>query len=271
MHRSFLVLIVATAAAVSAAVPAHAITTLLTAFAVVKSAWSVMPRWMHVIGERRRYEEESEDRVQILADRQAALKRWQTKLDDTRPTEGEMEYWLYCDSTVLLGEILGHYKLAWRDVMNQAFLQVPAKHYKRARVTGGPWRFSKYDLRLFLITKDGVREISTELDFEHDTFGRQNRTNYRFEAVSSVHVAKEPNLSYALQLTLTNGPARDIRVTESAAFQLDPDDDPKEVSRINLDATGFVHTLHILEGIAAEGKEWIERDQYNDVDPGDAL
>ncbi|MEU8417348.1 hypothetical protein AB0C24_31565 [Amycolatopsis japonica] len=26
--------------------------------------------------------------------------------------------------------------------------------------------------------------------------------------------------------------------------------------------TGFTHTLHILEGIAAEGKRWIARDPY---------
>jgi hypothetical protein len=263
-----LVFIVATAASFAAAIHVDPIFMLLAAFGVGKSAWTTAPLWMHVIGERRRVKEENEDHDRILADRQAALERWRKKLDDARPTEGEMEYWLYCDTTVLLGTILAHYKLAWRDVMNQAFLQVPARHYKRARVTGGPWRFSKYDLRLFLITKDGVREISTELDFEHDRFGRQERTNYRFEAVSSVHVAEERDLSYTLQMTLSNGPARSIRITESAAFQLDPDDDPKEVSRINLDATGFDHTLHILEGIAAEGKEWIERGQFDDADPG---
>ena len=29
---------------------------------------------------------------------------------------------------------------------------------------------------------------------------------------------------------------------------------------MDLDATGFSHALHILEGIAAEGRDWIDRD-----------
>jgi hypothetical protein len=267
---SLLTLVLTTLAVVSAAVPHHPFTALIAAFASLKGAWSAAPRWMHIIGEHRRYNEEDEDYWQTLVDRQAAFDRWKTKLDETRPREGEMEYWLYCDTTALLGEALRHYKLAWRDVLTHAFLQVPAKHYKRARVTGGPWRFSKYDISLFLITKDGVREYSGELDFEHTLFSKQHRTNYRFEAVSSVRIAKERELGYTMQLTLSNGPSRDIRITESAVYQLDPGEDPEEASRINIDAAGFAHTLHILEGIAAEGKKWIERDQHTNPGPEDS-
>lgn len=169
-----------------------------------------------------------------------------------------METWLNCDKTLLLDDAMRRYRLAWHDIIAYAFLQTPAKSYKRARVRGGPWRYSKYDIRLFLIAQDGVREISTELDFERAAFNGQERNNFRFDAVSSVHVTETGDLGYTLGLTLTNGPTRNIRVTDPEGYQSDSNESPDAFSRINLDAAGFAHTLHILEGIAAEGKGWID-------------
>jgi hypothetical protein len=113
-------------------------------------------------------------------------------------------------------------------------------------------------MRLFLITQDGVREISAELDFERAEFNGQERNNFRFDAVSSVHVIQTGDFEYTLGLTLTNGPTRKIRVTDPEGYQPDPSESPDAFSKINLDAAGFAHTLHILEGIAAEGKGWIK-------------
>jgi hypothetical protein len=42
--------------------------------------------------------------------------------------------------------------------------------------------------------------------------------------------------------------------------QLMPGEDPEALSRTALDATGLTTTLHVLEGIAAEGKEWIRHE-----------
>jgi hypothetical protein len=239
-----------------ALVPAHPFTACVAALAAVLSGRAAAARWLHIVGERRRVREEREENEQSRARREAAYERWKAKLDEARPDESEMEYWLYCDKTALLGRVLSHYRLAWRDVIAYAFLQVPAKSCKRARVKHGPWRYSRYDVRLFLVTRDGVREIDVELDFGNCAFHREKRTDYRFEAVSSVHVATTGAYSYTLELTLMNGPTRSIRVTEPEAGPPEPDEDPEELARINLDATGFAHALHILEGIAAEGKGW---------------
>lgn len=121
----------------------------------------------------------------------------------------------------------------------------------------GPWRYSKYDLRLFLITQDGVREVGTELDFRRGSRNGEERTNFRFDAVSSVQVTVNGESSYSLELTLMNGPTRSIRVIDASP---DSAENPTALSELNLDAAGFTHTLHILEGIAAEGKNWISRD-----------
>ncbi len=225
-------------------------------------AKTAVTRWLDIICERRRFFEELEESEQALDERRAAHRRWKDKLDATRPSEGEMETWLNCDKMLVLDDALRHYRLVWRDVIAHAFLQTPAKRYKRARVKGGPWRYSRYDIRLFLITHDGVREVSTELDFEHASRHGEQRNNFRFDAVSSVHVAKTNELGYTLELTLMNGPTRDIRVTDPETRQLDAEENLVTFAKMNLDAAGFVHTLHILEGIAADGKGWILRDPH---------
>jgi hypothetical protein len=232
------------------------------------SARAATLRCFHIISEGRRFREDDQESKRQMAVRQAAYERWRDKLDATRPSEGEMETWLRCDKTMLLDAALRHYGLVWREVITHAFLQAPAKNYKRARVKGGPWRYSKYDIRLFLITQDGVREVSTELDFEHVALKGQERNNYRFDAVSSVQVVEAGASSCTLELTLFNGPSRNIRVVDPEVRQADDGESPATLSETNLDSAGFAHTLHILEGIAAEGKSWIDRDARGKADPG---
>lgn len=214
--------------------------------------------WYWTFSEKRRAAEDREDYEQRLRSRRTAYERWKEKLDSARPSEGEMENWLTHDKIVLLDEALRHYGLAWRDIITHAFLSSPAKSYKRARVKHGPWRYSKYDVRLFLITQDGVREVSTELDFEHAVLGGQERTNFRFDAVSSVHVVQSGAADCKLELTLFNGPSRTIRVVDAELRGAGDAEDEENPSETSLDSAGFAHTLHILEGIAAEGKNWIK-------------
>ncbi len=179
-----------------------------------------------------------------------------------------MEAWLVCDKTILIDKALRQYRMSWQDVIAHAVLHGHSGKAKAGRARGGPWRYSKYDLRLFLITKDGVREVSSELHFDRAEFKGQQRDNYRFDALSSVHVAEGADKSQTLKLTLSNGPARNINATDISSMepqhevmQSDVEDWPENFLEMNLSAAGFEHALRILEGIAAEGKGWIERDR----------
>lgn len=221
----------------------------------------VVERWSRIVEEGWRFRHDQQEYDQVLAERQAEHRRWSDEIASHRPGESEMENWLTCDKTVLLDKALRHYKLAWRDVIAHAFLQTPAERYKRARVDGCPWRYSRYDMRLFLVTLDGMREYRADFDFEHVHAPRNERNNFRFDAVSSVGVVSTSELSFTLKLTLTNGPAKNIKVMDPT-LQDDTEAVRKAFSEINLDAAGFKPTLHILEGIAAEGKKWIERDPH---------
>lgn len=91
------------------------------------------------------------------------------------------------------------------------------------------------------------------------TFRGQERGHFRFDAVSSLRVV-ESGADYTLELTLSNGPTRTIEVTEPARTPEQTALDEPGLARTSLDSTGFTHALHVLEGIAAEGKAWIQHE-----------
>ncbi|MFJ5515837.1 hypothetical protein ACIQB4_02105 [Streptomyces griseoluteus] len=230
--------------------------------ALLGAAWSghaAAHLWLEVRRERYRVAQETQRYQEELAARQNAHQRWKDLLDATRPSELEMETWLTCDRTSFVGQALRHHRLTWRDLITHTILVTPAPPYRRARVRGGPWRYSRSVIRLFLFTREGIREISSELKFSDATRKNEQRSNYRFDALSSVQVTENVDVGYDLELILTNGPARRIRVKDADAHQLAPDESAQEISAISLSAAGFTHTFRLLEGIAADGKGWIER------------
>ncbi|GAA2149743.1 hypothetical protein GCM10009760_43240 [Kitasatospora kazusensis] len=230
--------------------------------AVLGAAWSghaAASRWLEVRREEHRLARETQEYQEQLTARQIAHQHWQSRLDATRPSELEMETWLTCDKTSFVDEALRHHRLTWRDLITHTILMAPGSSYRRGRVRGGPWRYSHYAFRLFLFTQDGIREISSEFTFSDATRRNEQRSNYRFDALSSVQVTENVDVGYDLELVLTNGPARKIRIKDADAHQLAPNENSQEISEINLSATGSTHTFRLLEGIAADGKSWIER------------
>lgn len=254
------VLAVAVAEVLETLLSAHSLLALLASAAAVKAGRDAARGRLREISEDRQARRREAEREIELAARRAEFDRWKAKLEETRPKEEELEYWLYCDKVIWLRNALKHYQLAWRDILAHAFLLVPAKGARRFRVEGGQPRYSHYVLRLFLITDWGVREAGTKLDFSKAAFQGQDRNNYSYASVSSVRVEVASEFEYTIELTLSNGPTRPIRVTEPVTIEEGSADDPADVARMDLDATGFTHALHILEGIAAEGRDWIDRE-----------
>lgn len=237
---------------------------------VLGAAWSghaAASRWLEVRREEHRLIRETQEYQDQLTARQIAHQRWQSFLDDMRPSELEMETWLTCDKTSFVDEALRHHQLTWRDLITHTILVAPGPSYKRGRVRGGPWRYSHYVFRLFLFTQDGIREVSSEFNFSDATRRNEQRSNYRFDALSSVQVTENVDVGYDLELVLTNGPARKIRIKDADAHQLTPNENSQEISEINLSATGSTHTFRLLEGIAADGKSWIERHNPDNLTP----
>ncbi|GAA3473628.1 hypothetical protein [Nonomuraea roseola] len=235
--------------------------TLITAAA----GWFAMGGWLRILLEHKRYAADREEAERLLGNRQAAFVRWKRKLSD-KPDDREMAYWLDCDRKLLTEEAMRHYKLKPHDVIAHAFIEAPAAPYKRACVRNGPWRYSRYKLLVFLLTRDGVRQMTIDLDFEKATFHDRRRINYRYDAVAAVQTAEADNGHKTFELTLVNGHPITVEVTGPPPNpEAEGGEDARTVSQATLDTAGLENTLHVLEGVAAEGKKWItykrEREQ----------
>ena len=215
--------------------------------------------WLGIMVEFRRYADEQAQNEDVFAKSEAAYRRWLAKLADT-PTDSEMAAWLNCDRMMLMNEALRHYKLKPSDMIAHTFIEAPAPGCESARVPNGPWRFSRYRLLVFLLTADGVRQMAAELDFLKVSFEDRHRTNYRFDAVASVRVTESRHHQRTFELALVSGYQFEIPVTGSGEERLGIGEAAGTVADLTADAAGLRNTLHILEGIAAEGKDWIEHE-----------
>lgn len=214
--------------------------------------------WFAIVSEWKRFGEDRSEYELRRSKLEKAYACWANKLRDTCPTEAQMETWLEADKTLFMDAALRKYRLSWKDIIAHASLHVRGSGARRARTRGGQWRYSKYRIHLFLITDRGIREIGTELDFVNLTRNGLERHDYRFAAFSSVHVTETVGGQTTLELTLSNGPSRAIRVDPGEEPPREQDSvDDRDLARMNLESSGFPHTLHILEGIASEGRGWI--------------
>jgi hypothetical protein len=248
--------------AIIGAVPANPAFAILAAVLLAASGYGSIMGWLRVVLERRRYAADREEEQQRLAESAVEFARWTERLK-SRPSDSQMATWLDCDRKCLMSETMRHYKLAASQIIAHAFIEAPARPYLRARVPIGPWRYSRYQLMVFLLTADGVRQLSAILDFQKATFHDRKRINYRFDAVASVQVTETDLRERTFELTLVNGDPIQATVTEASTKDIDLvqlDAESELVSRLTLDAAGLTNTLHVLEGVAAEGKDWIKHE-----------
>lgn len=217
-------------------------------------------KWLQIGLGKRRYAAEKEESGRRKAEAQVEFARWCEKLTDT-PGDAQMAAWLDCDQKLLMGRAMRRYNLAASQVIAHAFIEAPADHYdKRARAKGGPWRYSQYRLMVFLLTADGIRQVEARLNFMKGSLHNLERTNFRFDAITSVKVSESDTKRRTLELALVNGQSIDVKVTEDSPGDLLPGEDAESLTRATVEATGLSNTLRVLEGIAAEGKEWIKRE-----------
>ncbi|RKN51276.1 hypothetical protein [Micromonospora endolithica] len=223
----------------------------------VASAVPAVRSSFRIVAERRRVADDQAERNDKDTARWAAYHRWCHKLSD-KPSDTEMATWLESDRKVLVDQAMQQYRLRPSQVIAHAFIEAPAPSCKKARYPQGPWRYSRYRLLLFLLTDDGVRQVNIDLDFETSASRTTQRLNYRFDAVAAVRIDGIATRQQTFELTLFNGEPISIRVSDPDNGTLQHDENPTKIAELSLDAAGLSHTLHVLEGIAAEGKEWVK-------------
>jgi hypothetical protein len=234
----------------------------LTAFVVLAyGGYRGSGRWTHIVLERRREASDAAERDRKFSERQTAYEAWRSKLAQIRPSDQQMAEWLDYDKKVLLKSALHHYALKRSDVISYSFLETPGDSYERASVRNGPWRYTRYKIYVFLLTTDGIRQIVYDLGTRHGDTQQRERRSYRYDSISSVEASLPKDGSrQKFDLHLMDGQTIDFRLAEPVT-DWDPEKgDANALSRATEDATGLRNTLRILEGVAADGKEWIARE-----------
>ncbi|GAA4947017.1 hypothetical protein [Actinoplanes utahensis] len=241
--------------------PAPAAGALLVALAAGAAAGKI---GTHLLAEHKRVATDTADRQRRLQVYQAEHERWRRRLKD-RPTDMEMARWLDCDRRIALDEALQEYQLKWSDIEAYASLEASDDRGRQARVLNGPWRYTHYQVLVFLLTSDGVRQLSVGLDFGKARFYRWERINYCYDAVAAMRVVLHDDKARTFELSLVNG--TDITVAVTTSGKPRQGEDPKILEDAAQDATGLRHTMFVLEGVAAEGRRWWDGGAYRRMKP----
>lgn len=201
---------------------------------------------------------------------------WLRVLAD-RPSDSEMARWLAMDKIYLKNDLVRRNNLTTHDLVKDVVMTEGATDAKRARVLHGPPRYSKYEVQIFLLTRSGVREVRTELNFLNGEARNERRNLFRYEALASASVSEtglratrgegegtrevERLRSRRFRLTLVNG--RDITVVAENFRNANDSvlEDESELFLVALQTSGIDAALPILEAVAAEGADWIAREQ----------
>lgn len=198
-----------------------------------------------------------------------------------RPSDEEMARWLDYDKDHLRLSAMQRYGLKDDQVVAHVLITEPAEGCRRARAVNGPTRCSAYAVRLFLLTRNGVRQLDVRLDFANGAENGESRTAFRYEAIASAKI-KEPSvhvygrrqvatpegggpddrltrpiLRQALELTLVSGTPITV---ENDFIRTLPDEhreNREALVSLAMDTSGAVGAFRTLESVAAEGRDWL--------------
>lgn len=220
----------------------------------------------------------------LYEDETRAYHDWVARLAD-RPTDAEMARWLAMDKAYLKLAVLKRLQLADHDLVTHIVMTEGAPGAMRARVLHGPPRYSIYVVRIFLLTKSGVRQTKVDLDFLQGKVNNESRSAFRYESLASVSVREKgvrvANNHWGVPHTADEGMPLEIENLRSRSFRLTlvsgenisvvmenfrnlidtALENESELLKIALQTSGVAGALHVLEAVAAEGPDWITREQ----------
>ncbi|WP_156161810.1 hypothetical protein [Nocardia vulneris] len=217
----------------------------------------------------------AQDAEVVFADEWSAYQRWLQVLAD-RPSDPEMERWLALDKAHLKNEALLRANLRERDLVTYVVLTERALFARRSRITGGPPRYERYVVYIFLLTKYGMRTTRIYLDLTTGDMRNEQHQMCTYDAVASAsatekgvrrfradgRTAVDSRGDRVFRLILLNGTCiAEVRESGRTTSDEPPgwDDDPEDLGSIS--TAGFDSALRVLEAVATEGRDWIARDR----------
>ncbi|MFY1699903.1 MULTISPECIES: hypothetical protein [unclassified Solwaraspora] len=231
-----------------------------------------------------------------LASERKEWDRWCAVLAD-RPTDEEMASWLADDIDTFTADIMEDHDLRPHTVIHAVEMATKGDGARRARTLYGPIRYDRYLLTIFLLTRTGLRQFQTLLDFTTGDFHDESEHAMPYGAAVDIKLTKvsikttapqvEPHPGHESQAgTGHAGLLTEVALpsTRSASYilywkfeihlrsgsrieiELDSFDDlqdgsePKHMaSQRALETTGVKLAAHILTSVVVDGTEWIAR------------
>ncbi|MGP4110535.1 hypothetical protein ACTWP5_06415 [Streptomyces sp. 4N509B] len=239
-------------------------------------------RWGAVgLARERLYKEDlarhAEDRLALVRERQRLRER---------PSDVEMARWLDLDQRVLLREMLREHRAQRREVLFSFFVLEGARNCVRAKEVNGPTRYSRFALKLFVLTTGGVWISTWEMTFATGQHSGRRDMVFRFDSVNSVVLETigvrfgrnrreivptavgdgtppdvadydEPVIHEALRLVLNTGEHVDMLIENFDQLRLPGVDDPERLRAMTLENTGVLSGFRVLAALATEGPQWL--------------
>lgn len=234
--------------------------------------------------ERRRSREEEGEATALERAERSAYEQERARLED-RPSDAQMAQWLEYDKEYVRTQAMRQYTLKSGDVIAHFILTEPAPGSQQARMLYGTTRYSRYLVKLFLLTANGVREIEQVLDFASGATNNEQRRVFRYTAIAAVNTTPRtvrphgrrqvaspagggpanrpmtPVLRQAFRITLLNGPDIAIEANYDTLLPLELRERSKALADLVEETTGANSALLTLESVAAEGQDWIRREK----------
>lgn len=238
-----------------------------------------------VFTEQRRYRADVQDEERRFDAEWGAYQQRLAYLAD-RPSDADMARWLDLDKRSITTTAIKRYGLTHRDVIDHVVLFEEGRKCRRARVIGALPRYSAYAVNLFLLTDQGVRRVTTKLDFYTGHTHGEERMTFRYDAIGSVEVSevgirfegeqrrvvelsdstdrtheelRAVILGQAFNLRTVDGRAMRVLIENFPEGFLDLSrEDHDYMVRLAMESQGVTSALRILEAVAAEGKAWIQ-------------
>jgi|GEM_PF-5429814 len=239
--------------------------------------------WFPEIFDGRWSDHEIRDAENRYASQERAFNQRVELLRD-RPSDAEMERWLNYDLRDLILDSLCRSELAHDQVLDCTLLLEPTEGAARARIGSGPPRYSAYRVRLFMLSRGGVRYFRERLNFRTGDWNEPKRRVFSYDSISSV-TATERRVRYGTTGRLITGreaaAVADVGWERwySTTFEMilvaneeidlvvrNYDEDASahlpRLRLVDVEAAGMVRTLRVLESVAAEGREWLNDYEY---------
>ncbi|MQS06247.1 hypothetical protein [Streptomyces alkaliphilus] len=197
--------------------------------------------------------------------------RWQRSWADTllrnRPDDVRMARWLEVDKQRLRRDMLAEHRMENRDIIFDFFVLEAAADCVRARVPGGPVRYSESVLKLFVLTGKGVWVSTWRVDSATGGHTGRNDVVFRYDAISSAMLdtgspgAEEGATGRvpreALRLVLHN--RQDVEVEmEDYALLGETGEGTESLRDLAREFSGAADGFRMLAALTTEGKGWFD-------------